>query len=175
MVTHSEFLKQLLDCQDDIRAFLASLVRNCQDREDLFQETVLTIWDKFGEYDRSRPFGAWARGIAVNKVLQYRHRIGSAPTPFSPQVIAVIVEAFQRHEMARSDALDALEKCTEPLPEESRQLLVLRYVDGWPLAKIAERMGSTPSAMSKTLTRLRAKLYECVQNRLGRAKQEKAQ
>lgn len=174
MDTHAEFLKQILMCQDDLRAFLASLVRNGQDREDLFQETILTMWDKFSEYDRSRSFGAWARGVAANKVLQHRHRAGSTPIPFSPRTVAAIVEAFQRHEMAGSEGLDALEKCMEPLPEESRRLLVLRYVEWWPLPRIAEHVQGTPSAVSKALGRLRARLYECVQNRLGRTRREKA-
>jgi RNA polymerase sigma-70 factor, ECF subfamily len=173
MDAHAEFLKLTLVHQDDLRAFLASLVRNGHDREDVFQETVLTLWDKFGEYDRSRSFGAWARGIAVNKVLQYRNRSGSMPTPFSPQVIATIVDAFQRQEAMGSEALDALEKCMEPLPEESRRLLALRYVEWHAVARIAEEVGSTPAAMSKTLARLRARLYDCVQRQLGRTKQEK--
>jgi RNA polymerase sigma-70 factor, ECF subfamily len=134
---------------------------------------VLTLWDKFDEYDHSRSFGAWARGVAVNKVLQYRGRSGSLPTPFSPQVIAAIADAFQRQAAMGSEAVDALEKCMEPLPEQSRRLLALRYVDWKPVASMAEEAGITPAAMSKTLARLRARLYDCVQRHLGRAKQER--
>jgi RNA polymerase sigma-70 factor, ECF subfamily len=173
MDTHAEFLKLLLVHQDDLRAFLASLVRNAHDREDVFQETVLILWGKFAEYDPSRSFGAWARGIAVNKVLQYRSRSGAMPTPFSPQVIAAMVDAFERQKAIGSEALDALEKCMEPLPEESRRLLALRYVEWQAVAHLAEQAGSTPAAMSKTLARLRARLYECMQRHMGRAKQEK--
>ena len=173
MATHADFLKLILAHQDDLRAFLASLVRNAHDRDDVFQETVLTLWDKFDEYDRARSFGAWARGVAVNKVLQYRSRSGSMPTPFSPQVIASIVDAFERQAAMGSDAIDALEKCMEPLPAESRRLLALRYVDWCPVATIAAEVGSTPAAMSKTLARLRARLYDCVQRQLGRSKEEK--
>lgn len=173
MAAHADFLKLLLPHQDDLRAFLASLVRNAHDRDDVFQETVLTLWDKFDEYDRQYSFGAWARGIAVNKVLQYRSRAGSKPTPFSPQTIASIVDAFERQAALGSDAVDALEKCMEPLPPESRRLLALRYVDWRPVATIAAEVGSTPAAMSKTLARLRARLYDCVQRQLGRPKQEK--
>lgn len=64
MAMHGEFLKLIIAHQDDLRAFLASLVRNGHDREDVFQETVLTLWDKFDEYDRSRAFGAWAKGAS---------------------------------------------------------------------------------------------------------------
>lgn len=174
MVAHADFLKLILAHQDDVRAFLASMVRNAHDRDDVFQETVLTLWDKFAEYDPTRSFGAWARGIAVNKVLQYRGRSDSVPLPFSPQAIASIVDAFERQAAMGSDAVDALEKCMEPLPDESRRLLALRYVDWRPMASIAAEVGSTPAAVSKSLARLRARLYDCVQRQLGRPRREKA-
>ena len=34
-----------------------------------FQETSIVLWEKFGEYDRSRDFKAWVFGIARNKAL----------------------------------------------------------------------------------------------------------
>lgn len=172
MAAHADFLRLLLPHQDDLRAFVASLVRSAHDRDDVFQETVLTLWDKFSEYDRQHSFGAWARGIAANKVLQHRGRTGSRPTPFSPQVIASIVDAFERQTAMGSDAVDALDKCMEPLPPESRRLLALRYVDWRPVATIAAEVGSTPAAISKALARLRARLYDCVQRQLGRPRQE---
>lgn len=168
MADHAEFLKLLLAHQADLQAFLGSLVRNRPDCEDVFQETVLTLWDKFDEFDRERSFGAWARGIASKKVLQYRDRSGRTPTVLSPETIAAVADAFERREEAGSAALDALEHCTQPLPDHSRRILRLRYAEWWPVMRIAEHVGDTPAAVSKTLSRLRMRLYECVQRRLGR-------
>jgi putative ABC transport system ATP-binding protein len=44
--------------------------------DDIFQETVLVAWRRLGDYDRSRPFGAWMRGIARNMVLDFWSRAG---------------------------------------------------------------------------------------------------
>ncbi len=173
MIDHTEFLKLLLAHQADLQAFLASLVRSRVDCEDVFQETVLTLWDKIGEYDRSRSFGAWARGIAANKVLQNRHRLGRVPALLSPEAITAVADAFQRRESAGTAALDALEDCVEPLPEQSRHVLRLRYVERWSVAEIAQQLGVTPAAMSKTLSRLRTRLYDRVERRLGREAKEK--
>ncbi len=175
MATHAEFIKLFLAHQDDLRAFLASLVRNCEDREDLLQDTAVTLWEKFNKFDPNRSFGAWARGIAANKVLQHRGRSGRVPTPFSPQVIAAVLDAFQRREPLNSaESLDALEECMKPLSEGFRRILVLRYVERLPVWKIAEAIGSSPAATSKTLLRLRTSLFDCVERRLGRVQQEKA-
>lgn len=168
MADHAEFLKLLLTHQADLQAFLGSLVRSRTDCEDVFQETVLTLWDKFDEFDRQRSFGAWARGVASKKVLQYRDRLERVPTLLSPEAIAAVADAFERREDVGSVALDALAQCTEPLPEHSRHILRLRYAEWWPVLRIAEHLGDTPAAVSKTLSRLRARLFECVQRRLGR-------
>ena len=40
--------------------------------DDIFQDTVLVAWRRLPDYDRTRPFGAWMRGIARNLVLDYR-------------------------------------------------------------------------------------------------------
>jgi RNA polymerase sigma-70 factor, ECF subfamily len=137
----------------------------------VFQETAMTLWRKHGEYDPSRPFGAWAKGIAANKVLQFRTKAGRAPTPFSPETIDAIVDAVERKESQRPQwpaAIDALEQCAKTLPARSREILSLRYQEGWPIAQIAERLASTPSAMAMAFSRIRARLYDCVQRHLGR-------
>ena len=91
----------------------------------------------------------------------------------SPEAITAVADAFQRRESAGTAALDALEDCVEPLPEQSRSVLRLRYVERWSVAEIAQHLGVTPAAMSKTLSRLRTRLYDCVQRRLGGEAKEK--
>src|SRR5687768_4964962 len=101
MDRHAEFLKLFLAHQGDLKAFLASVVRDRGAVEDLFQETSLVLWQKYGEYDPARPFGAWARGIAANKILQERAR--RVPLSFSPSAVRAIREAFDRAEPDRED------------------------------------------------------------------------
>jgi RNA polymerase sigma-70 factor, ECF subfamily len=174
MVNHEEFLAAFLKYEANLRAFVAALVRNRQDCEDVFQETALTLWRKHEEYDPQRPFGAWAKGIAANKILQFRTKADRAPTPFSPEAIDMIVDAAERRESRQPrwpTAIDALEKCAQTLPEQSREILALRYKEGWSIGQIAERVASTPAAMTMAFSRIRARLYDCVQRHLGRDKE----
>jgi RNA polymerase sigma-70 factor, ECF subfamily len=174
MANREQFLEAFLKYEPNLRALLGTLVRDRQDCEDVFQETALTLWQKYDQYDPQRPFGAWAKGIAAKKVLQSRTRSGRAPTPFSPSAIMAIVDALERSESRRPQwptALDALEKCTDTLPQQSREMLVMRYRDGWSIVEIARRLGSTPAALAMSLSRLRSRLYECVQHQLGRVKE----
>jgi RNA polymerase sigma-70 factor, ECF subfamily len=175
MADREQFLEAFLKYEPNLRALLATLVRDRQDCEDVFQETALTLWQKYDQYDPQRPFGAWAKGVAAKKVLQCRARSGKAPTPFSPEAVTAIVDALERNESRRPQwptALDALEKCTDTLPQQSREMLLMRYRDGWSIVEIAQRLGSTPAALAMSLSRLRSRLYDCVQLHLGRAKEQ---
>ena len=88
---------------------------------------------------------AWARGMAAKKVLQCRTKSGRVPTPFSPETIRIIVDAIERRESRQSQwpaALDALEKCAKMLPDRAREILGLRYKEGWSVGQIAEHFGT---------------------------------
>src|ERR1700722_9826599 len=139
----NEFLPLFLEHQISVRAFLGSLVRDRHARDDLFQEVALTLWQEFSRYDRGRSFGAWARGIAANKVLQRWHKDNRLPVPFAPEAIQALLDAYDRSEQTESLKAEALEQCLEQLPEKSRQLLALRYERSLKLVEIAERLQTT--------------------------------
>ena len=70
--------------QPTVSAFIASLVRDFRDRDDVLQDVAVAVIDSFRSYDPSRPFVAWAIGIARNEVRHHLRRkgaIGSSSTP----------------------------------------------------------------------------------------------
>ncbi|HEX7899469.1 MAG TPA: sigma-70 family RNA polymerase sigma factor [Planctomycetota bacterium] len=162
MDRHAEFLKLFVAHQGDLKAFLASVVRDRSVLQDLFQETSLVLWQKYGEYDSGRSFGAWARGIAANKILQERSR--RIPLAFSPAAIRGILEAYDRSEPLREDP-GPLRDCVSRLPERSRRLLALRYESALKLGEIARRVGTTLDAVHKTLSRIREILEDCLRRK----------
>jgi RNA polymerase sigma-70 factor (ECF subfamily) len=162
MDPNAEFLKLFLRHQGDLKAFLASVVRDRAQVEDLFQEVSLVLWQSFGSYDASRPFGAWARGIAANKVLQAREKTRRFPLAFSPAAIQEILEAYDRSEPERGDEMDRMRDCISKLPEKSRRLLALRYEQSLKLGEIARRAGTTLDAAHKALSRIREAVQACM-------------
>jgi RNA polymerase sigma-70 factor (ECF subfamily) len=163
MDREAEFLKRFLTCQDDLRAVIGSMLRDRHLREDVFQDVAVVLWRKFDEYDPSRPFGAWARGIAVRKVLQTYDKSRRLPIAFAPETIDVLLRAFdEAEEPDRAAEEQALRRCVEKLPEKSRRLLELRYEKALKLHEIAERIASTLDAVHKALSRMREALRRCV-------------
>jgi RNA polymerase sigma-70 factor (ECF subfamily) len=164
---HAEFMTLFLRYQGEVKAFIGSVVRDRHARDDLFQEVALVLWEKFGTYQPGRSFGAWARGIAAKKVLQRWEKIGRLPLPFAPDTMQALLDAFERTEPPVSAQGAALEQCMAELPDRSRRLLALRYDEALSLDEIARQVGSTLDAVHKALSRLRARLQECVARRLA--------
>lgn len=167
MDNQADFLKLLFDCEFGIRAFIGSIVRDPHEREDVFQEVALTLWKEFERYDRTRPFGAWARGVAAMKLMQRGDKLKRQPVPFSPEAMQALADAFDRAEGQFNPQAAALEDCVDELPERSRKLLALRYEQSWQLNRVADELGSTLDAVYQALSRIRSKLQECIKRRMA--------
>ena len=170
MIDQEQFLRLLLRHEADLKAFIGSLVPDRHARDDVFQEVALALWRAADAYDPARPFGAWARGVAANTILQQRQQGARFPLAFSPAAIAAIRDAYDRTEAAAAAATtpraEALRECVDRLPAKSRELLALRYEHALDAAEIARRLGRTLDAVYQALSRLRAALEECVRRRL---------
>ena len=167
MDDQARFLSCFLKCQDELRAFLGSIVRDRHACDDLLQEVALTLWKKFDEYDPNRPFGAWARGIAAKKVLQSFEKSKKFPVLLSPETIEAVLEAYNQTEPESGAMHSALETCLHRLPERSQNLISLRYEKALKLGEIAEAMQSTLDAVHKTLSRIRGALKKCIEEQLA--------
>ena len=173
MDRQAEFLGHFLRHQDDIRAVLGSMVRDRAAADDVFQDVALVLWKKFDEFDPTRSFGAWARGIAVRQAMQYFDRHRRAPIPFSPETIEALLKAYEEEDAADggddADRQAALRHCIAALPEKSRRLLELRYDARLKLHEVAARLSTTLDAAHKALSRLRLALRKCVEKELAAA------
>lgn len=167
MDRQEEYLKLLFGCELEIRAFIGSVVPDSHDADDIFQDVALTLWKEFTRYDRSRSFGAWARGIAAVKLMQRWDRTKRGAVVLSPEVIQAVSRAFDRAESPASRQADALAQCLDQLPEKSRQLLSLRYERSLTIDQIARELQATVDAVYQTLSRLRSRLQDCVKRRLS--------
>lgn len=162
-----KFLKQFLRNEDDLKAFIGSLVLDPHARDDVFQDVAVTLWQRIDDYDPGRSFGAWARGIAARKILKARDQNQRFPVVFAPETIQAIADAFDRSEAAAAPRLDALRECLKQLPERSRSLLEMRYERSLTVGDIAENLSCSVDSAYQTLSRVRARLEDCIRARLG--------
>lgn len=133
--------------------------------DDLFQEAVLVAWRRLADFDRSRPFGPWLRGIARNLVLDWRSRAGRMQLS-DPATLDQIERSIHTLERRPGDSFDdrikVLEECLEALAPEQAEVVQLAYRSEQPLAAIARQVQANEETVKKRLQRARALLADCM-------------
>jgi len=142
--------------------------------DDVFQETVLVAWRRLADYDRTRPFGPWLRGIArlVALDLMSRQRRMQVADPATFDAIERNVAAFERVRiegagpaMSFRERLAALDDCLSRLPAMYAEVVQAAYRDDRQLADIARATNDNEEAVKKRLQRARALLAHCLRGK----------
>ncbi len=175
MDAHDVFEILIREHADLLMVFIRSLVRDQTIADDVFQETLLVAWRRLPDYDRSRPFGPWLRGIAGNVILSAM-RENKRVFPLSDSELLEHLDA--RCELLAShgrgdtlsEKLEALRECVRSLPEPYRAAIETRLnaTDDTSVS-VAEQLGINLETLKKRLQRARVRLFECLQRKLALA------
>lgn len=156
-----------------LTTYLRAFVRDPGLADDLFQETLVTAWRKFDDFDQTQPLGPWLRGIALNLARNAARKRSRDVLVVGDDVASHVEGAIAAFETAPGDTwrdrLLALEHCVAALPERSRRLIAARYDAGDSAEAISAREGSRPATVRKQLQRVREALAECILARLREA------
>lgn len=147
--------------QPAVSAFVASITRDFQDRDDILQETAVAVLESFGRFDPSHSFKAWAMGVARNQARLHFRRKGRDRLVFSPAALDALAVAFA-DEDSGAERLVHLGECLSELDEKSRELCRLRYGRDMKPAGIAGLLETEPNTISKALQRIRERMRDCV-------------
>ncbi|MCC9655355.1 sigma-70 family RNA polymerase sigma factor [Rhodopirellula halodulae] len=147
--------------QPMVAAFVASVVRDRRDREDVMQETALAVLNSFEAYDSSQPFQGWVIGVARNQIGLYLRRRRRDRLVFSEETVTNLQSAFEQ--TPAPDELDHLPGCLEQLQGRSKELCDLRYKHGLKPAAISDRVGMSANSVAKALQRVREQLRSCIE------------
>jgi RNA polymerase sigma-70 factor (ECF subfamily) len=157
-----QFLSLFLRSEREIFRYVAVLVPNVADAEDIVQQTALALWEKFDAYDPSLAFTPWACRFALNKARQWAERRQRWHALLEG---GLAEELEQRREELRPELevrLKHLEGCLKKLPEEQRSLVEGYYYRRDPIEKLSAASGRTVAATYKTLQRVRQALQNCI-------------
>lgn len=158
-----EVAQKWTQCLPPIAAYVRSITHNFHDAQDILQEISIVVVRKYGEYDASRPFIAWVIGIARNEVLAHRRRMSLQASLFDDATLEHISQAFADSGDKLNVLAEALEACVKRVPEKSRRLLQLRYVDDLRYEQMAEALDASVTSIKVAMHRLRAGLRACIE------------
>lgn len=132
---------------------------------DLVQETFIAAYRALGDYDQERPMRAWLSRIAINKCRDWARRrtvrrflvslpLGRAdPMSQVPDDVAMPDDAA-----AAREELELLWAAVAALPQNLKEPLILRTVEGLSQAETAKVLRISEKAVETRLYRARAKL-----------------
>jgi RNA polymerase sigma-70 factor (ECF subfamily) len=167
-MTHDtpEFVELLIRHQNDLLRYVAPLVGNLADAQDVLQETAKALWKKFDDYDVSRPFLPWARTFARNEVLLH-HRRRRRYTFLTEELVEQLAEGPADVDEIAERRRHALAGCMQKLSADDRLLLDRRYGHPETLDRLASDIGRTANVLYKSLGRIRRVLHECIERTLA--------
>lgn len=126
---------------DDVYGFVNSIVRDSHAAEDITQNVFGKLMTAIQRYEqREVPFSAWILRVARNAALDHMRARRQIPV----EEVRVDDEGHEQTGFERSQCLRA---ALERLPEDQREVLVLRHVAGLTPGEIAKRLGKTDGSI----------------------------
>jgi len=150
------------------------LVGNRSQAEDLFQDTMMAVFQSLGTFRGEAPLGAWVRQIAVSKCLMYlrspwhRARLRLRSGADSDADVRPAVESLMPTTPGpRAENLD-VERALASLAPTARAVVWLFEVEGYSHEEIAQSFGRSVSFSKSQLARAHSKLREWFEPRVDR-------
>ena len=127
--------------------------------EDIFQDTMVALYERLPQFRREAPLGAWLRQIALNRCLMYlrspwhraRMRLEASELAGSCATNMLTVPGY------RGESID-LERALGALAPTARAVVWMFEVEGYSHEEIARAFGRSVSFSKSQLARAHARL-----------------
>ena len=143
-----------------VMGYIYSRIRNRADAEDICSDVFEKVQRKLPDFDPEKAsVSTWIFTITRNTVIDHYRR--SKPTEELDENMSDSAELDES--LLNSETLSELAGALRALPEELRDIIVLRYYDGKPLTEVAEIMGLSYGAVKLRHQSALAKLRNAFQ------------
>jgi len=155
--------------QHKIIGLISRYVHDWAECEDVAQEAFIRAYRAIGNFRGDSAFYTWLYKIAVNTAKN--HLVATRRRPPAEDIDAETAVQFDsgmrlrddatpEHELARHEIEQTVFATVEKLPEELRDAITLREVDGLSYEEIAERMGCPIGTVRSRIFRAREAIDE---------------
>lgn len=153
--------------------FLFRYTKDHQDCEDLVQETFLRVHKSKHSYERIAKFSTWMYTIALNlakslyKKKQRMYEVSIHKDDADPEDREVVLEdsgILQDQELHEKLCMEQLEKALMKLPDEFREVVMLRDLQQLSYEEVTEITGVPMGTVKSRINRGRAQLQHLLKN-----------
>lgn len=126
---------------DDVYGFVNSIVRDHHEAEDITQNVFAKLMRIIGKYEqREVPFSAWILRVARNAALDHMRARRQIPCE-------EVRTSDKGHEQVGFERFQSLRAALDQLPNDQREVLILRHIAGLTPLEIAHRLGKTEGSI----------------------------
>jgi RNA polymerase sigma-70 factor (ECF subfamily) len=163
-----EFLKLFVRYEQEIYAYILTLVPHVHDADDLFQDGMTVMWKKFDQFQPGTNFAAWGVQIMRYQILDYRRSLArSKRVLIEDSLFEALMDYTSTVQDEVAARIEALRKCQTLLNNRSKWILKMRYERNIPVEEIASYLKLSRRHIYYILGKINSVLLRCMRRTLA--------
>lgn len=163
-----EFLRLFVRHQQEIYAYILTLVPHVHDADDLFQDGMTVMWRKFDQFTPGTNFAAWGIQIMRYQILEYhRSQARSKRVLMEDSLLETLMDHLATRQDEMAVRIEALRKCQALLNDRAKRILKMRYEHNTPAEEIASYLKVSRRHVYHLLGRINSVLLRCMRRTLA--------
>jgi RNA polymerase sigma-70 factor, ECF subfamily len=172
--TESAFEELIRRHQQRVSALVNSILHRRGDVEDVVQQVFLKVFVSIKRFDQRSAFSTWLYKITVNECWDYLRKKKVRPLTYESEMSeeqASHLDAYMAVDRPpdspseRAEVKELLDWMLAQLPEQDRELLVLKEMEGFSVHELAEILNLNVNTVKVRLFRARGRLMELYRKR----------
>jgi len=163
-----DFLKLFVRHQQEIYAYILTLVPHIHDADDLFQDGMAVMWQKFDQFQPGTNFAAWGVRIMRYEILDYRrNQARSRRVLMEDSLFEALMDHLPTIQDEMGARIEALRKCQTLLDTRAKRILKMRYEHNTSIAEIASYLKVSRRHIYHILGQINSALLRCMRRTLA--------
>lgn len=130
-------LSAVMPIRDKLFRYAFNILDNQMAAEDVVQEVMIKVWKKKDELARIENKEAWCMTVTRNLALDKKRKVKGYHEPVENHYQLADRNATPVDVMERSEIMEVIKKSISELPQDQRQVIHLRDVEGYSYKEIA--------------------------------------
>ncbi|HJV44593.1 MAG TPA: RNA polymerase sigma factor [Bacillota bacterium] len=157
-------IQLLRDIEKPVYRTAIYILKNEQDALDAAQEALIRIYNKIHTYQEKAKFSTWVQRIVTNICIDHCRKKREQTVSIDEHDLLLQDPADVEGEVERGDTATEIRRAIDRLPEHHRSVIVLRYVQDFSYAEIAEALELPINTVKSHLFRARQQLQGLLQD-----------
>lgn len=173
--TETAFEELVRRHQHRVFGLVSGILRRREDVEDVVQQVFLKAYVSIKRFDLRAAFSTWLYKISVNECWDYLRKKKVRPLVYEADLSEeqvsrldgiVSADRLPAGPAERAETRELLDRMLDSLPDQDRELLVLKEIEGFSVQELAEILDLNVNTVKVRLFRARGRLMEVYRRRI---------